>query len=124
MIIYSGIEKSVNILLFRCHNSKVLTPTSELITKLIDNNIRVDVANLGVLDNSSISTLVRNVLLCFAQFERDMIVERTQEGKAIARQRPDYREGRPKKYNGKQLAHALDLLKTMSYRQVEEICEC
>lgn len=101
--------------------ARSVAQASELITKLIGKNIRVDVANLGVLDNSSISTLMRNVLLCFAQFERDMIVERTQEGKAIARQKPDYREGRPKKYNRKQIAHALELLKTMSYKQVEEI---
>lgn len=60
--------------------------------------------NLGILDNSSISTLMRDVLLCFAQFKRDMIVERTQEGKAIERQRPDYREGRPRKYNRKHIS--------------------
>ena len=101
--------------------ARSVAQASELITKLIGKNIRVDVANLGVLDNSSISTLMRNVLLCFAQFERDMNAERTTEGNAIARQKPDYREGRPKKYNRKQIAHALELLKTMSYKQVEEI---
>lgn len=101
--------------------ARSVTQASELITKLIDKNIKVDVANLGILDNSSISTLMRNIILCFAQFERDMIIERTQEGKAIARQKPDYREGRPKKYNRKQIAHALELLRTMSYKQVEEI---
>lgn len=50
-----------------------------------------------------------------------MIVERTQEGKTIARQREDYREGRPKKYGKKQIRHALDLLESHSYKQVEEI---
>lgn len=64
---------------------------------------------------------MRNILLSFAQFERDMIVERTQEGKTIARQREDYREGRPKKYGKKQIRHALDLLESHSYKQVEEI---
>jgi DNA invertase Pin-like site-specific DNA recombinase len=34
--------------------------------------------------------------LSFAEFERDMIVQRTMEGKAIAKERPDYREGRPR----------------------------
>ena len=92
---------------------------SDLITKLIDNGIRVDVCNLGILDNSSMSILMRNILLSFAQFERDMIVERTQEGKAIARQNPDFREGRPKKYSRMQIKHALELLKHYSYRQVE-----
>ena len=51
-----------------------------------------------------------------------MIVERTQEGKAIARQNLDFREGcRPKKYSRTQINHALELLEHYSYRQVEEM---
>ena len=65
--------------------ARSVSQASELITNLIDQGIKVNVLNLGVLDNSSVSTLMRNVLLSFAQFERDMIVERTQEGKEIAR---------------------------------------
>ena len=34
-------------------------------------------------------------LLAFAEFERDMIVERTQAGKAIAKTKAGFREGRP-----------------------------
>ena len=41
--------------------------------------------------------LILTVMLAIAQFERDTIVERTQAGKAVAREREDYREGRPKK---------------------------
>lgn len=59
--------------------ARSVSQASELITKLIDEGIRVDVCNLGILDNSSMSTLMRNILLSFAQFERDMIVERTQK---------------------------------------------
>lgn len=101
--------------------ARSVSQASNLITILIDRGVRVNVLNLGILDNSSVSTLMRNILLSFAQFERDMIVERTQEGKAIARQREDFREGRPKKYGKKQIGHALDLLETRSYKQVEEI---
>lgn len=101
--------------------ARSVSQASELITALIDQGIKVNVLNLGVLDNSSVSTLMRNVLLSFAQFERDMIVERTQEGKAIARLKPDYREGRPRKYSKKQINHALELLKTHSYKQVNEL---
>ena len=50
-----------------------------------------------------------------------MIVERTQEGKAIARQRDDFREGRPKVYGKAQINHALELLETKTYKQVEEL---
>lgn len=92
---------------------------SEMITQLIDQGIRVEVLNIGVLDNSSISTLFRNMLLSFAQFERDMIVERTQEGKAIARQNPNYREGRPRVEKAR-MDHAMELLEKKSYKQVAE----
>ena len=64
---------------------------------------------------------MRNILLSFAQFERDMIVEWTQEGKAIARQNPNFREGRPRKYSKTQIKHAVELLDTYSYRQVKEM---
>lgn len=108
----SHTEKSNALLRIHC-------TVSDLITELIDKGVRVDVCNLGVLDNSSMSTLMRNILLSFAQFERDMIVERTQEGKAIARQNPEFREGRPKKYSKAQISHAVELLDTYSYKQVE-----
>lgn len=72
-----------------------LSKTSELITELIERGITINILNLGVLNNSSMNTLLRNVLLAFAQFERDMIVERTSEGKAICREtKPDWKEGR------------------------------
>jgi DNA invertase Pin-like site-specific DNA recombinase len=98
--------------------ARTVGQASELITDLIDRGITVNVLNLGVLDNSSISVLMRNILLSFAQFERDMIVQRTQEGRAIARMKEGYREGRQKKYTGAQLRHATELLKDHSYTQV------
>jgi len=61
-------------------------------------------------------------MLAFAEYERGMIVERTQTGRAIARQDPNYREGRPKKYSGSQLNHAMELLEEgRTYKQVEEL---
>lgn len=101
--------------------ARSVSQASNLIATLVDKNVKVNVLNLGILDNSSVSILMRNILLSFAQFERDMIVERTQEGKAIARQREDFREGRPPKYGKKQVAHALELLEAHSYKQVEEV---
>ncbi len=94
---------------------------SELITDLINKGVRVHVLNIGIIDNTPTGKLIRTVLLAFAEFERDMIVERTQEGKAIAKQSPDYREGRPRIYGRAQIDHALTLLATNSYKQVEEL---
>lgn len=101
--------------------ARSVTQASEMITDLLDNGITVHVLNLGILSNDSVNTLMRNVLLAFAQFERDMIVQRTQEGKAIAKQRPDFVEGRPPKFSKAQKDHALELLETHSYKQVEDL---
>lgn len=94
---------------------------SELITRLIDNGITIQVLDLGTLSNNSVSTLLRNVLLSFAQFERDMIVQRTQEGKAVARTKAGYREGRPRKFTKGILDAAMRELEDHSYAQVSDI---
>ena len=48
-------------------------------------------------------------------------MERTQEGKEIAKQRPGFREGRPRKFTKQQLALAMQLLETHSYSEVEKM---
>lgn len=101
--------------------ARSMTQGSELVSDLIEKGIKVYILNIGVMDNTPSSKLIRNVFFAFAEFERDMIVERTMEGKAIAKQNPDFREGRPKKYSRKQIEHALELLKSNSYKQVEDM---
>ncbi len=93
----------------------------EMIQGLLDKGITVHVLNMGLMDNTPTGKLIRNIMLAFAEFERDMIVERTREGKAIAKQNPDFREGRPNKYSKAQISHALELLQKYSYKQVEEM---
>lgn len=101
--------------------ARSITQGSELVSDLIEKGIKVYILNIGVMDNTPSSKLIRNVFFAFAEFERDMIVERTMEGKAIAKQNPDFREGRPKKYSRKQIEHALELLDSNSYKQVEDM---
>ena len=50
-----------------------------------------------------------------------MIVERTTEGRNIARLKANYVEGRPPKYKRTQLEHALGLLNSHSYAQVSDM---
>lgn len=97
------------------------TQGMELIQNLLDRGIVVHVMNMGLMDNTPTGKLIRSVMLAFAEFERDLIVERTQEGKAIARDKVDYREGRPRKYTRAQISHALALLESHSYKQVEDM---
>ena len=86
-----------------------------------DRGVKVNILNIGAMDNTPSNKLIRNIFFAFAEFERDMIIERTSEGKAIAKQAPDFREGRPKTYSNKQISHALELLESKTYSQVEEL---
>ena len=102
--------------------ARSLIDGTKLVQELLDRGIKINILNIGVMDNTPASKLIRNIFLSFAEFERDMIVERTKEGKAIARQREDFTEGRPQKYSNKQIKHAIDLKQSgMSYKQVTEV---
>jgi DNA invertase Pin-like site-specific DNA recombinase len=91
------------------------------VKSLFERGVRVHVLNMGVIEDTPTGRLIFNIFSSFAEFERDLIVERTQEGKAIAKQKGDFKEGRPKKYGKKQIEHALQLLQDHSYKQVEDI---
>src|SRR5699024_2445219 len=93
----------------------------KIIQQLFQQGVKVHVLNMGLVEDTPTGRLILSVMLAFAEFERDMIVERTQEGKAIAKQNPDFREGRPNKYGKEQVEHALNLLETNSYKQVEAL---
>lgn len=92
-----------------------------LIDSMLNMGVTVHILNMGIMDNTPTGKLIRTIMLAFAEFERDMIVERTQEGKAIARQKEDFREGRPRISKVK-IDHALSLLDDgYSYSQVERM---
>ena len=93
----------------------------DIIEHLMDKGIKIDILNLGVIDNSPIGRLLYTVLLAFAEFERNMIVERTQAGRELARQKDGYIEGRPRKFSNTQLTLAMQLLENHSYKQVADM---
>jgi DNA invertase Pin-like site-specific DNA recombinase len=92
----------------------------QIIRNLFEKGIIVYVLNMGLVENTPTGKLILTIMSRFAEFERDMIVERTQEGKAIAKQNTNLREGRPRKFKKAQIEQALKLLETHSYKQVEE----
>lgn len=101
--------------------ARSMTQGSELVTELINKGIKVNILNIGMLDNTPASKLIKNIFFSFAEFERDMIVERTQEGKAIAKTKDNFKEGRPRKFTGKQIEMALELLENHSYTEVAKM---
>lgn len=92
-----------------------------IVKEIFQKKASVHVLNIGLLEDTSMGQFFLTTLLAVAELERNQIVERCQSGKAIARLDPNYREGRPEVYGKKQKDHALELLKTHSYKQVEEL---
>ncbi|MDL4922517.1 recombinase family protein, partial [Enterococcus gallinarum] len=86
-------------------------------------NVTIKVLNLGTIENTSMGRMIVRTLLSVAEMERDMIVERTQEGKMFARKNnPNFKEGRPKATITPKKRHAYELLISgKSYKEVEAI---
>ena len=95
----------------------------EYIDLLRDKGVSVHILNMGVIENTPIGRMIVTNLLAFAEFERAMIKERTQAGKAIARTKDGWKDGRPR-------VEVEDDVLDMLYRQqqsgkitVRECCE-
>ncbi|WP_339820721.1 recombinase family protein [Paenibacillus sp. FSL R7-0216] len=88
------------------------------VKELFHRGIKIHVLNMGMIEDTVTGRLILTIFSGFAEFERDMIVERTQEGKAIARLKEGFTEGRPRSYTSKQMDHAISLLDTNSYNEV------
>lgn len=97
--------------------ARTATKGIELVDELLSHGIKVHVLNMGLMDNSPTGKLIRTILLAFAEFERDMIIERTQEGRRLS----GNLGGRPVKYKREQIEHALSLLNEYSYSQVSKM---
>lgn len=93
----------------------------QIIEGLFAKGVAVHVLNIGLLENTTMGKFFLTTLLAVAEMERNIIIERTQAGKEIAKQDPNFKEGRPKKYGKKQIEHALGLLENKTYKQVEQL---
>ena len=96
---------------------------SALIESLISSGVTVHILNMGVMDNTPTGKLIRTIMLGFAEFERDMIVQRTSEGKEIARMKEGFREGRPKILIDESEAEKFRKLQKDGIMSVKECCE-
>ena len=100
--------------------ARTVSEGTTLARDLYDRGVTLNILNMGKIENSTIGTLLLNVMLAFSQYEKDMINERCREGRMIARQNPNYKEGRPKKFSREQINLGLSLLdERKTYKQVE-----
>lgn len=70
----------------------------ELLTTMMNMGVTVNILNMGVMDNTPTGRLILTIFLAFAEFEREMIRERTIEGKEEKKEKlgDAYRDGRPR----------------------------
>jgi DNA invertase Pin-like site-specific DNA recombinase len=92
--------------------ARSLTDGNKIIKDFIENGVFVEVIQQGFVfsnETTPVQTLMRNMLFAFAEFEREMIIERTKSGRDFKKANdPTYKEGRPKRKLTKQ---HLDLMK-------------
>lgn len=97
----------------------------QYIDYLLSKNVSIHILNMGMIEDTPMGRMIATNLLAFSEFERSMIIERTSGGKAIAKQKPDFVEGRPKKYTKQQLDNAMSMLTTFggthSFSEVERL---
>lgn len=93
----------------------------EYIDNLLNRGVKIHILNMGLIEDTPMGRLIVTNLLAFAEFERALIIERTQAGKAIAKLNPDFREGRPRKYKREHYDTAMELLETHSVRKVSRM---
>ncbi len=94
----------------------------QTVRELFQRGVKVHILNMGLVENTLTGNLILTVMLAFAEYERGMIVERTQTAKQLLRQNPDFKDGRPKKFTEAQINLALDLLASgKSYGQVQKM---
>ena len=82
----------------------------QFIDVLMNKGVRIHILNMGLIEDTPMGRLIVTNLLAFAEFERAMIIERTQSGKVIAKTKDGFKEGRPRSFTDETLDHALSLL--------------
>lgn len=69
-----------------------------LIQELHRKGVIVEILNMGRADNTPMGKLMVTMLLAFAEFEHDQIIERLSDGKSVAKSHGKKTDGRYKKY--------------------------
>ena len=89
--------------------------------ELMQRGVRIHILNMGVIEDTPVGRLILTTFLAFAEFERDIIRERTMAGRELARQRPGYREGRPEIYSEEVRRRTVLIATELSIRMTAQV---
>lgn len=93
----------------------------EIIESLFARGVAVHVLNVGLLEDTTMGRFFLQTLLAVAEMERNLIIERTQSGKEIAKTKDGFREGRPQKYAQGVYKMAVQMkLEGKTYKEIEK----
>ncbi len=105
--------------------ARSIVDLKELVQAFLDKGVTVTFVDNNMTfkpnEHDSMQTLMLNMLGSFAEFERDLIVTRTAEGKAYAKaNNKNFKDGRPKRRLNDKYLHAIELMETNTMKDVEK----
>lgn len=93
----------------------------DIIEQLFAKGVAVHVLNVGLLEDTTMGRFFLQTLLAVAEMERNLIIERTQAGKEIAKTKDGFKDGRPKKYAQGVYKMAVQMkLDGKTYKEIEK----
>lgn len=126
-LLLSQVEKGDEVYVLKIDRlARSIIDLNVIVQELQDKGVSITfIAENMTFDDKKVNPMSQfmfNMLGSFAEFERSIIVNRMQEGKDYKIETdPNFKLGRKKKYTAKQLEHAIKLLDTNSYTEVESL---
>jgi DNA invertase Pin-like site-specific DNA recombinase len=118
--------------------SRTADEGARLVKELHCKGVIIDILNMGRVDNTPMGKLMVTMLLAFAEFEHDNIIERLNTGKAIAKSHgkktdgryrkdpPDFQKFLKKQKDGelsvKECCKELGISRATWYNKLKEVC--
>ena len=93
----------------------------KVVESLFKRKVSIHILNIGLLEDTPMGRFFLTTMLAVAELERNMIIERTQAGKEIARKNPDFKDGRPRKYSDEELMKAMEMVAKLGYNRSSEL---
>ncbi len=101
--------------------ARSLSDSISIVTELFNKGINIEILNLGKIEDTPTGKLIFTIFSAFSEFENSLRRERIIEGKERAKQKKDYRDGRPRKYTEERIEYALEVKKNHTWAETERL---